>query len=314
MALTRDTVFWSAFTDHAQQTTAAAKLLIEMLEHPDRREALAGEIKELEHQRRPDHPRHGARAAPNLDHAARPRGDPRPDHAPRRRARLHRSRQRPHRAVSDPRGAAGGDRPGQGAARVGRRRSPKPSSMLTDIKDAKPLLAAVRRDQHARARRRPDLPARARAPVQREERPARSHEVARHPRRARDRDRPRRGRREHHRRDRAGARLMTPDAARRSSASRWSSTSSTASTTPRTRSRPWSRRACSRRARPWSGRRSSTSSRSWCSRCTSSAAIAKGIAPEARDAKRDPGARWSAPSCGTCSPGGGACRRRRRTR
>jgi uncharacterized protein len=49
MALTRDTVFWSAFTDHAKQTTQAAKLLIEMLEHLDRREALANEIKLLEH-------------------------------------------------------------------------------------------------------------------------------------------------------------------------------------------------------------------------------------------------------------------------
>jgi predicted phosphate transport protein (TIGR00153 family) len=49
MALTRDTVFWSAFTDHANQTTQAAKLLIEMLEHLDRREALANDIKLLEH-------------------------------------------------------------------------------------------------------------------------------------------------------------------------------------------------------------------------------------------------------------------------
>jgi predicted phosphate transport protein (TIGR00153 family) len=49
MALTRDRVFWNAFTDHAQQTTAAAKLLIEMLEHPDRRESLAAQIQELEH-------------------------------------------------------------------------------------------------------------------------------------------------------------------------------------------------------------------------------------------------------------------------
>jgi predicted phosphate transport protein (TIGR00153 family) len=49
MALTRDKVFWTAFTEHAQQTTQAAKLLIEMLEHPDRRESLAAQIKELEH-------------------------------------------------------------------------------------------------------------------------------------------------------------------------------------------------------------------------------------------------------------------------
>jgi predicted phosphate transport protein (TIGR00153 family) len=49
MALTRDTFFWSAFTDHAKQTTHAATLLVEMLEHLDRREPLAAEIKELEH-------------------------------------------------------------------------------------------------------------------------------------------------------------------------------------------------------------------------------------------------------------------------
>jgi hypothetical protein len=48
MALTRDNVFWSAFTDHAQHTVRAATLLVEMLEHLDRREPLAAEIKELE--------------------------------------------------------------------------------------------------------------------------------------------------------------------------------------------------------------------------------------------------------------------------
>jgi predicted phosphate transport protein (TIGR00153 family) len=49
MALTRDTLFWSAFSDHARHTTQAAQLLIDMLEHLDRREALANEIKQLEH-------------------------------------------------------------------------------------------------------------------------------------------------------------------------------------------------------------------------------------------------------------------------
>jgi predicted phosphate transport protein (TIGR00153 family) len=49
MALTRDNVFWSAFTDHAARTTEAASLLVEMLEHPDRREEIAAQIKELEH-------------------------------------------------------------------------------------------------------------------------------------------------------------------------------------------------------------------------------------------------------------------------
>ena len=49
MALTRDKLFWSAFTNHAEQTVRAAGLLVEMLEHLDRRESLAAEIKELEH-------------------------------------------------------------------------------------------------------------------------------------------------------------------------------------------------------------------------------------------------------------------------
>ena len=49
MALTRDKFFWSAFTEHAQQTTQAAALLVEMLEHLDRRESIAATIKELEH-------------------------------------------------------------------------------------------------------------------------------------------------------------------------------------------------------------------------------------------------------------------------
>src|SRR5262249_13145921 len=49
MALTRDKLFWSAFTDHAAQTAEAAKLLVQMLEQLERRESIAERIKELEH-------------------------------------------------------------------------------------------------------------------------------------------------------------------------------------------------------------------------------------------------------------------------
>lgn len=49
MALTRDKLFWSAFSDHARQTSMAGQLLVEMLEHPERRESLAARIKEMEH-------------------------------------------------------------------------------------------------------------------------------------------------------------------------------------------------------------------------------------------------------------------------
>lgn len=49
MALTRDKVFWTAFTDHAARTTEAADLLVEMLQHPENREPIAAQIKELEH-------------------------------------------------------------------------------------------------------------------------------------------------------------------------------------------------------------------------------------------------------------------------
>jgi uncharacterized protein len=49
MALTRDKVFWEAFTSHAQCTVRACGLLIEMLEHPDRSEMLGAEINDLEH-------------------------------------------------------------------------------------------------------------------------------------------------------------------------------------------------------------------------------------------------------------------------
>jgi predicted phosphate transport protein (TIGR00153 family) len=49
VALTRDKFFWDAFSSHAQQSVEAAAMLVEMLEHPDRREPLAARIKELEY-------------------------------------------------------------------------------------------------------------------------------------------------------------------------------------------------------------------------------------------------------------------------
>ena len=49
MALTRDKLFWDAFRDHSQHTVEAANVLVEMLQHLDRRESLAAKIKELEH-------------------------------------------------------------------------------------------------------------------------------------------------------------------------------------------------------------------------------------------------------------------------
>ena len=92
-------------------------------------------------------------------------------------------------------------------------------------------------------------------------------------------DRPLRGRREHHRGRRPRAQLSGRRHGRSIIAivlSRWRSTTSTASTTPRTRSRPSSRPACCRRVRRSSGRRSSTSSRSSSSRRTSPNTIGKG--------------------------------------
>jgi predicted phosphate transport protein (TIGR00153 family) len=50
MALTRDKEFWTAFTSHAQLTVRAAGLLVEMLEHPERRQQLVQEISDLEHE------------------------------------------------------------------------------------------------------------------------------------------------------------------------------------------------------------------------------------------------------------------------
>jgi hypothetical protein len=50
MTLTRDKEFWNAFTEHAARTVRAAGLLVEMLEHPDRRVKLVQEISDLEHE------------------------------------------------------------------------------------------------------------------------------------------------------------------------------------------------------------------------------------------------------------------------
>jgi predicted phosphate transport protein (TIGR00153 family) len=50
MTLTRDKIFWDAFTDHAQRSVKASDLLVEMLEHPERAEALAQQVGNLEHE------------------------------------------------------------------------------------------------------------------------------------------------------------------------------------------------------------------------------------------------------------------------
>jgi hypothetical protein len=50
MALTRDAVFWDAFTAHAERTMQASRLLQEMLDKPAEAERLAREIADLENQ------------------------------------------------------------------------------------------------------------------------------------------------------------------------------------------------------------------------------------------------------------------------
>ncbi len=50
MALTRDKIFWGAFTAHAQCSVRACALLIEMLQHPERAEAICEQIKDVEHE------------------------------------------------------------------------------------------------------------------------------------------------------------------------------------------------------------------------------------------------------------------------
>jgi len=47
-AKTKDNVFFGAFSDHAAKSVEAAKLLLEMLEHPDRKESLALDVGEKE--------------------------------------------------------------------------------------------------------------------------------------------------------------------------------------------------------------------------------------------------------------------------
>lgn len=48
MALTRDELFWSAFSSHIDKTVQATKILIEIVEDPSRAEALSVEIGKLE--------------------------------------------------------------------------------------------------------------------------------------------------------------------------------------------------------------------------------------------------------------------------
>ncbi len=50
MALTRDTVFWEAFSAHAKRTTKASRLLLEMLEKPSQADRLSREISVLENE------------------------------------------------------------------------------------------------------------------------------------------------------------------------------------------------------------------------------------------------------------------------
>jgi len=50
MARTRDKEFWDAFSGHAQRTSKAAQLLVEMCGAPDRSATLAQEISDLEHE------------------------------------------------------------------------------------------------------------------------------------------------------------------------------------------------------------------------------------------------------------------------
>jgi len=50
MALTRDAVFWSAFSAMTEKTVEAAARLRDLLEAPERASELAAEIKDIEHQ------------------------------------------------------------------------------------------------------------------------------------------------------------------------------------------------------------------------------------------------------------------------
>jgi predicted phosphate transport protein (TIGR00153 family) len=48
MALTRDDVFWTAFTSHSEKCLQASKLVVEMLEHPDRAAKITERVCEIE--------------------------------------------------------------------------------------------------------------------------------------------------------------------------------------------------------------------------------------------------------------------------
>jgi predicted phosphate transport protein (TIGR00153 family) len=50
MAMTRDRVFFEAFTNHASKSVSASKLMVEMLDNLDEAKVYADKIKELEHE------------------------------------------------------------------------------------------------------------------------------------------------------------------------------------------------------------------------------------------------------------------------
>jgi predicted phosphate transport protein (TIGR00153 family) len=50
MALTRDALFWTSFSGHAERTVAATKLLEQMLANPDDADRINAEVKKLEHE------------------------------------------------------------------------------------------------------------------------------------------------------------------------------------------------------------------------------------------------------------------------
>jgi uncharacterized protein len=50
MSLTRDREFWTAFSSHAERSVKAAELLVQMMDHPERGQAIAAEISNLEHE------------------------------------------------------------------------------------------------------------------------------------------------------------------------------------------------------------------------------------------------------------------------
>jgi uncharacterized protein len=50
MSLTRDREFWTAFSSHAERSVKAAELLVQMMDHPERGQAIAAEISNIEHE------------------------------------------------------------------------------------------------------------------------------------------------------------------------------------------------------------------------------------------------------------------------